>query len=354
MTKSEFIKYLSGFDLTLKRIENILSAMEEDFSFDKLKSLSLTSIVGEDLSLKLKNCAFEDYFEDYLEKLESKNIKLITIEDEAYPEKLRRIDDAPIFLFCKGDLSLLKEKSIAIIGSRSPSNYGRIVTERFAGELAKNGVVVVSGLAYRVDGISHRKTLDEHGKTIAVLGGGFDKIYPAEHTNMANEIVINGLLVSEYRPEVSATKYTFPQRNRIVAGLSDGVLITEASAKSGTIITKDFAIDNGIVVYAVPGNITSDKSQVPNEIIATMQGTCVLSAEEILKDLGLDKKSNKRFIQLGSDEAIIVELLSSGEKDIEFLSENVDFDIKKLNSLLTTLEIKSIIKRMPGGFYSLG
>ena len=161
MTKREFIKYLSGFDITLKRIENILSYMEEDFSFDKLKSLPLIKIVGEELAFELKNNAFDDYFEDYLEKLESKGIKLITIEDEEYPEKLRRISDAPFFLFCKGDLSLLKEKSIAIIGSRSPSNYGRIVTERFAGDLAKSGVVIVSGLAYGVDGIAHRKTLDE-------------------------------------------------------------------------------------------------------------------------------------------------------------------------------------------------
>lgn len=354
MTKREFIKYLSGFDITLKRIENILSYMEEDFSFDKLKSLPLIKIVGEELAFELKNNAFDDYFEDYLEKLESKGIKLITIEDEEYPEKLRRISDAPFFLFCKGDLSLLKEKSIAIIGSRSPSNYGRIVTERFAGDLAKSGVVIVSGLAYGVDGIAHRKTLDEKGKTIAVLGGGFDKIYPAEHTNMAKEIAEKGLLISEYRPEVSATKFSFPQRNRIVAGLSDGVLITEASAKSGTIITKDFALDNGIIVYAVPGNITSEKSHVPNEIIATMQGSCAVCADDILKDLGLDKKTSKHFVQLMDEEAIIVELLSSGEKDIEYLSEKVDFDIKKLNSLLTTLEIKSIIKRMPGGFYTLG
>ena len=354
MTQSEFIKYLSAFDLTTKRIENLIDAMQGDFSFEKLKSLKLEGIVGEENANKLKTFAFEDFLDEYLENLAKKHILLVTIVDEEYPEKLLKLDEKPYFLFCKGDVSLLKEKSIAIVGTRSPSNYGTIVTERFAGELAKEGVVIVSGLAYGVDGIAHKKALDVGGKTIAVLGSGFDNIYPAIHTNLANEIAEKGLLLSEYRPEVTATRYTFPQRNRIVAGLSDGVLITEAGAKSGTLITKDFALDNGIIVYAVPGNITSDKSKGTNEIIATLQGTCALSSEEILKDLGIDKKKRKKSVQLGIEEAKIVELLSNGEKDIEFLTENVDFDIKKLNSLLTTLEIKSIIKRLPGGFYSLG
>ena len=354
MTQSEFIKYLSAFDLTTKRIENLIELMEGDFSFEKLKSLKLGQIVGDELAKNLKNCAFQDFLDDYLEKLEKKHIILLTICDSEFPDKLTKIEDAPMYIFCKGDISLLNKKAIAIVGTRSPSNYGRVVTERFAGELAKEGVVIVSGLAYGVDGISHRKALDVGGKTIAVLGSGFDHVYPAVNTNLAEEIAEKGLLISEYRPGVSATRYTFPRRNRIVAGLSDGVLITEAGKKSGTLITKDFAIENGIIVYAVPGNITSEKSYGTNEIIATLQGTCALSSEDILKDLGIDKSKRKKSLQLSIEEEKIVEILSNGERDIEFLSENVDFDIKKLNSLLTTLEIKSIIKRLPGGFYSLG
>jgi len=354
MTKSEFIKSLSMFDLTIKRIDTLLDHMEGEYSFEKLKSLNLVQLVGDKNAECIKELANDEIFNKYIESLEKQNVTLITREDQQFPEKLLNIEDAPYYIFCKGDLSLLKKPSISIVGSRAPSNYGRIITERFAEELARAGVVIVSGLAYGVDGIAHRKTLEMGGKTIAVLGCGFNNIYPAIHTNMAEEIAKKGLLISEYRPKVKATRYTFPQRNRLVAGLSDGLLITEAGAKSGTLITKDFAIDNGITVYAVPGNITSDKSEGTNEIIASMQAVCTLSPKDILKDLGIDSAYKKKSIQLSLEEAKIVELLSSGEKDIEYLTENVDFDIKKLNSLLTTLEIKSIIKRMPGGNYTLG
>lgn len=355
MTKRDFIKFLSAFDITNKRIETLLDAMEGDFSFEKLSSLNLKSLVGDKLARELFENCDQEYFDMYLEKLESKNVGVLTREDSEFPTKLKNIDEPPFFLFYKGDLSLLKEPAIAIVGTRSPSNYGRIVTERFAETLARSSVVIVSGLAYGVDSIAHRKALDVNGKTIAVFGSGFDNVYPAAHTNLANEIAEKGLLLSEYRPEVEPSKYTFPKRNRLVAGLSDGVLITEAGRKSGTMITKDCALDNGIAIYAVPGNITSEKSEGTNEIISTMQAVCTLSPQEILRDLGIDGiKQKKKIVQLSIEESKIIELLSNGEKDIEFLSENVDFDIKKLNTLLTTLEIKSIIRRMPGGFYTLG
>lgn len=352
MTKKDFIKFLSYFDLTHKRIENILSNMEEDFSFEKFASLDLKTLVGQH-NEQILSCANSEFFESYLKELGNKGVNIIVRGDEFYPEKLERIDTPPYYLFCKGDLNLLKEKSIAIIGTRSPSNYGRIVTERFAGELAEAGVVIISGLAYGVDGISHKRALEVKGKTIAVLGSGFDNIYPASHTNLANDIIENGLLISEYKPSTTPTKFNFPQRNRIVAGLSDGVLITEAGEKSGTMITKDFAIDSGITVFAVPGNVTSEKSKGTNEIIASMQGICALDTNVIFEEIGVTKNKKKKVLQLSMEESKILELLSDGEKDIEFLSENVNFDIKMLNSLLTTLEIKSIIKKMPGGFYAV-
>lgn len=355
MTKRDFIKFLSAFDLSHKKMETLLEEMEGDFSFEKLNSLPLKAIVGEKLAKELFQNGDQEFFEMYQEELKQKYVGILTREDKEFPAKLLNIDEPPFYLFYKGDLSLLSIPAISIVGTRSPSNYGRIITDKFAESLARAGVVIVSGLAYGVDSISHRKALDVGGKTIAVLGSGFDKIYPAAHTNMANEIGEKGLLLSEYRPCVEPSRYTFPRRNRLVAGLSDGVLITEAGIKSGTMITKDCALDYGVTVYAVPGNITSEKSEGTNELISTMQAVCTLSPKDILKDLGLDEvRQKKKSIQLSMEESQILSLLSSGEKDIEFLSENVDFDIKKLNSLLTTLEIKSIIRRMPGGFYTLG
>lgn len=340
--------------MTITRIKNLLSQMEGDYSFDKLKSLDLNGVLGKENAEKVIEKANDGLLQNYLDSLEEKGVEIVTRESEFFPQKLLRVESAPYYLFCKGNLDLLQKPCVSIVGTRTPTNYGRIVTEKFAGELSEAGVVIVSGLAYGVDGIAHRKALDTKGKTIAVLGGGFEHIYPSVHTNLAREIAEVGLLVSEYSPSYLPSKFTFPQRNRIVAGLSDGVLITEAGEKSGTLITKDFAIDSGITVYAVPGNITSDASKGTNSIIATMQGVCTLSAKDILKDLGITETKKRKIVQLSIEEEKIVGLLTNGEKDIEFLSENVDFDIKKLNSLLTTLEIKSIIKKMPGGFYALG
>ena len=264
MTRQDFLTFISSFDLPYKKLHSLFEYFcEEIFSFDITNDKKFVDIVGETSAKQIEKKANEKYLEKYKDKLFESKVKLLSFEDSGYPSKLKNLEDAPYFLFCKGDLSLLEKKSVAIVGTRMPSAYGKLVTENFAKEIAKSGVVVISGLAYGVDSISHRATLDVCGKTIAVLGGGFDKIYPSEHTDLAKKIEENGLLISEYSPSFVATRYSFPQRNRIVAGLSDGVLITEAGAKSGTIITKDFALDNGITVYAVPGNITSEKSACP-------------------------------------------------------------------------------------------
>lgn len=354
MTRKEFLMFVSSFDLSCKKLHNLFEFFDQDdFSFDILNDKDFVEIVGKDhieQMLENANISYIAKFENHL--LENK-IKLISFEDEYYPSKLLNIEDAPYFLFCKGNLNLFNSKAIAIIGTRSPTSYGKIVTEKFAKELAENGVTVISGLAYGIDSISHRAALETGGKTIAVLGGGFDKIYPSEHTDLAKEIAEKGLLVTEYSPKVLPTRFTFPQRNRIVAGLSDGVLITEAGEKSGTIITKDYALDNGITIYAVPGNVTSEKSRCPNKIILHGQGLCVLSPKDILNDLGVDKTAKKKIVQLSLEEQKIVDLLEDGEKDIEFLCEKTRFDIKNLNSLLVSLEIRDIIEKVTGEKYIL-
>lgn len=354
MTRKEFLTFVASFDLSYKKLHKLFEFFtQEDFSFDILKSPDFVSIVGKEQTDEMLKNANMSYIEKFENKLIEDKIRLVSFEDENYPKNLLNIEDAPYFLFCKGDLGLLNTKSIAIIGTRTPTGYGKIVTEKFAKELAQNGVTIISGLAYGIDSISHRAALEVGGKTIAVLGGGFDKIYPSEHTDLAREIAEKGLLVSEYSPKVLPTRFTFPHRNRIVAGLSDGVLITEAGEKSGTIITKDYALDNGITVYAVPGNITSEKSKCPNNIILHSQGYCVLSAKDILDDIGIGFQKSKKVIQLSIDEQKIVDLLEDGEKDIEFLSEKTKMNIKNLNSLLVNLEIRDIIKKITGEKYML-
>ena len=292
---------------------------------------------------------------NYFTNLKNQDITVLTKLDDEYPEKLKCLPDAPFFLFCKGDLSLLTKPSIAVVGTRKPSSYGKMVTSKIVGDLALAGITIISGLAYGLDSVAHRRTLELGGKTIAVLGSGFNNIYPTDHLALANEIAQRGLLVSEYPPSKSATKYTFPQRNRIISGLSDGVLITEASFKSGTIHTKDFALEQGKNIYAVPGNIDSTLSQLTNNVIKSGQGMLVESAKDILDDFDLKEIDEKKKYDynFSIDEQIIVNILSSGAKEFDQIVKESGINTNLVNTYLTTLEISGIISRLPGNFVTL-
>lgn len=352
MNKTDFLKFLSAFEISTAKIERILQEMGDTYTFERfVNSEAIKKILDNDFS-KIAKRANDKFMEDYSNYLLNKNVKLVTCENENFPKKLLQIENHPFYLFYLGDLNLLNQKCVAIVGTRSPSSYGITVTERFSGEIAEAGGVIVSGLAYGVDSIAHRKALAVGGKTIAVLAGGFDHIYPQEHFSLFKEIAQKGLVISEHRPDVIALKYHFPQRNRIVAGISDALLITEAGKKSGTTITKDFALDYGVPIYAVPGNINSVKSEGTNSLIATMQGICALNTSDIINDLGLSVKK-RASVQLSLQEHEILKALKNGDLTIDQICDKTKLNINSLNSLLTTLEIKGIIKRLPGGFYSL-
>lgn len=353
--KRKFLIFLSQFDFTYSKFKQIVDFMEEPLS---IKSFCKTKfdekILSHEMFERMKSKCEEQRLENYIHNLENEDVFVLTELDEDYPDKLRDLLDKPFFLFGKGDKSLLNKPSLSVVGSRKPTSYGRMVTTKIVREMAEQGVVIISGLAYGVDSIAHRTCLNANGKTIAVLGSGFKEIYPSEHQSLADEIALKGLLLSEYPPEKRATKYTFPQRNRIIAGLSDGVLITEAGYRSGTIHTKDFALDYGKNIYAIPGNIDSELSSLPNDIIKSGQGQCVLSSQDILQDYDLSRKSSpQKAVELSFEEQSIVSFLEDGMKDIEFLSKNCNLSTNLLNSYLTTLEIRGIINRLPGGFVSL-
>ncbi len=192
----------------------------------------------------------------------------IDINSKYYPEKLKVIDSSPKELFCIGNLELMKMKSIAIIGSRDYSDYGKRVAKDFAYNLAENDICIISGLARGIDSFAHEACLSAEGKTIAVLGSGLDIIYPKENIGLFNKIILNGgLVISEYPLGTKPQKQHFPARNRIISGLSDGVLVIEAKEKSGTNITVDFALEQGKDVFVVPGNIYSKTSNGTNFLI---------------------------------------------------------------------------------------
>lgn len=336
-----------------KKQELMLECLE-DFSIDAVLKGAALEYISTDEYHRLVSSYDKQTFESALENMQNNNIKILTIFSSEYPQRLINLSDRPLILYAKGDLSLIGQTAVAIVGTRMPTNYGKLVTDKIAGELAQSGVVIISGLCYGVDEIAHRKTLEVGGKTIAVVGSGFQNIYPAINTSLANEIAEKGLLLSEYYPSFRAKKYTFPLRNRIVAGLSDGVLITEAGIKSGTLHTKEYALEYGKDVFAVPGNINSPKSELPNQIIKTAQGECVLCAQDILDYYGIKKDEKvKKAVELNIDEQTIINLLENGEQDFEFLAIKSKIPVNILNSYLTTLEIRGLIRRLPGKVYAL-
>ncbi|MEG1499650.1 MAG: DNA-processing protein DprA [Clostridia bacterium] len=297
----------------------------------------------------------DEFLKNYILRLEQMDVKIITIFSKGYPEKLKEVDSPPYILFCKGDTSLLNSDSIAIVGTRQPTTYGRGVTANFSKCLAENGFTIVSGLAYGVDTIAHESALEVDGKTIAVLAGGFNYIYPASNSNLSETISKKGLLVSEYKPSTQPSTYTFPIRNRIIAGLCKGTLITEAGERSGSLHTKEYALECGRDIFVVPGNINSSASAGTNRLIKSCQSACVTSFEDILSYYGKEKidKQKKEIKQLSFDEDLIFGLLKDRDMTFEEICEKTSIETKKVNSYLTTLQIRGIIRKSQGNIFSI-
>ncbi len=230
----------------------------------------------------------KDFFQKDLEFLErTSSVEVVTYWDEDFPELLREIPDPPLVLFCMGARKdLLGSPSLAVVGTRRPSHYGRVMAERVGRALAGAGWTVVSGGAYGIDSVVHRAVLEAGGGAVVVLGSGLAKLYPAGNKRLFREVMEQGLLVSEYLPFTSPAKYTFPQRNRIVSGLSSAVIVVEAGERSGALITARLAVEQGRDVYAFPGPVDSVTSLGCNRLIS--QGAIpVLSVDWLVEELGL-------------------------------------------------------------------
>ncbi|MBQ3495041.1 MAG: DNA-processing protein DprA [Clostridia bacterium] len=343
--------FLSYLELSYKRNQEILNYFE---TFENLKqNYSNEKQFLDSAYQKIEENIDKFNFDNFQKYCDNKKVIVLTQDSDDYPQSLFSLSQPPLILYAKGDISLLKSKCFAIVGSRSVSFYGKDVTTKFAKGLSDCGFTIVSGLATGVDKIAHETTLESNGKTIAVLGGGFEHMYPAANIQLSEKISQNGLLVTEYFPTTIPTAYSFPARNRIIAGLSKGVLITEAGAKSGALHTRDFAIEIGVDVFAVPGNITSSKSEGTNATIKSCQGACVTCLEDILNCYGIDKKVEKiKKVQLSFDEQIIFDMLADGDKTFEYIQEKTKMSTQNLNTCLTTMQIRGIIKKLPGNSYS--
>lgn len=297
----------------------------------------------------------EDFADQIIEKLNSLNISGTTIESVDYPKSLRNIDTPPFVLYYKGNPKLMREDCFGIVGTRHITSYGKMATEKFCHGLVDAGYVIVSGLASGVDTCAHQNALNFHGQTIAVLAGGVDEIYPATNTALAGKIVESGgLVLSEVRPLRRAESYMFPIRNRIIAGLSSGILVVEAGEKSGALHTKNYALDYGKDVFAVPGSVFSIASLGTNRMISNGQAKAVCDIRDIIGDRRLRPIAPQTASEnVSLEENMVLELLKSGEKTFQELVDLSHIETKRLNSLLTMLAIRGIIKKLAGNVYFL-
>ena len=292
--------------------------------------------------------------EKVLSQMGKYGVTAVTCFSATFPQSLANIPDPPYVLFCRGNVGLLSTRCLGVVGTRKVSAYGKRVATDFSAVLSEK-FTVVSGLAYGVDAIAHESTLKQNGKTIAVLGGGLVHVYPSANQDLAERIVQSGgLLVSEYGMFADPRPYRFPHRNRLVSGLSLGLLVCQAPPKSGTAGTVECALEQGRDVFAVPGEIYDFGFQGNNSLIKSMQGVCVTNPREILEFYHLDepeKRVNERCYQLNMDEQMVVEALSEGQLTFDKLVEKTKISPSDLNFLLANLEIKSIIARLPGNLY---
>ncbi len=292
--------------------------------------------------------------EQIWDALEKQGIQVLTWQDEAYPGRLKEIDQPPPVLYMKGSLLKQDELAVAVVGTRRVSMYGRQVAQEIAAGLAQNGITVVSGLARGVDAIAHTAALEHGGRTLAILGCGVDRVYPPEHRSLSQRIVQQGALLSDYPPGTGPDAVNFPPRNRIISGLSLAVVIVEAGEKSGALITASFAADQGRDVFAVPGSIHAPQSVGTNRLIQKGAYPFV-SVEDLLETMDIMMVSRKtdarRTIPTDATEGKILRCLSDQPLHIDELSRLVELPVAQVSSTLTILELKGFARSLGGMNY---
>jgi DNA processing protein len=296
-----------------------------------------------------------------IDNAEKNRVKLITIHDSAYPEGLKHIHNAPLVLYVKGALTDADKFAVAIVGSRTSTNYGIQIAESMSHKLTLSGLTVVSGMARGIDTASHKGAIKAGGRTVAVLGSGIDVPYPARNRGLMKEIESSGAVISEFPLGTLPNKENFPKRNRIISALSFGVIVIEATLDSGSLITVGYALEQGKEVFAVPGNITSKNSKGTNDLIKK-GAKLVESAEEVIAELRPQLKgvlmedrlnSVKTLPTMNDDEKVIFSCLSNEPKHIDSIIREMNIATGRALSLLLNLELKGIVKQIEGKHFSL-
>ena len=293
--------------------------------------------------------------EQEMERLEQAGVRAVTWHDEGYPPPLREIYDLPPVLFIKGSLAPEDQRSVAVVGTRRATAYGREVATHLTSDLARHGITIVSGLARGIDSVAHRAALDAGGRTIAILAGGLDRIYPPEHTGLAQQIIEQGALISEYHLGVRPEATHFPRRNRLLSGMTLGTLVIEAPEGSGAIWTVRHALEQDREVFCVPGSILSPASRATNALI--QEGAkLVMDFKDVLEELNLSVVTQQMpmpglLVPEDDMEAALLKCLTFEPLHIDDVQRRSGLPISTVSGTLAVMEIKGLVRRMEGMNY---
>lgn len=338
-----------------QRIRNLIARFKNPDAVLRASPRELVEIEGIDktLAYQIKNKSDPQFAAKQMQMMKKVNARLISFWDKNYPSMLKNIFDPPVLLFVRGQIEPLQIPGLAIVGTRNPSAYGKVITEKFSREIASQGVIITSGLARGVDTIAHRSTVACGGKTVAVVGTGVDVFYPFENKELATQIIASGALISEFPMGDKPDAPHFPRRNRIISGMSQATLVIEAGKGSGALITADFALEQGKDIFAVPGNISSPKSFGTNRLI--QDGAAIaLCPDDILNTLNIDPTQKTPLTPatpippLSKDENQILKILSNEPMHIDLIAKKTDTSTSHSLSVLLSLELKNLVRQMAG------
>ncbi|MDO8885370.1 DNA-processing protein DprA [Candidatus Oleimmundimicrobium sp.] len=346
------LKLMPVLDSRVSKVIDYFGTAEEVWS---AKSSDFLKIEG--INLKVAEAIIKERAEVDLDfwwqKYKNLGIDILTIFDKDYPALLKEIHSPPPVLFFKGNLIKSYSQAVAVVGSRRASAYGRAFAEELASNLSEMGITVVSGVARGIDSAAHRGALRGKGSTIGVLGCGLDVVYPSENKLIYEAISKQGSLISEYRIKTKPLKWNFPARNRIISGLTRGIVVVEASEKSGALITADFALEQGREVFAVPGNPKNNLARGPHKLLKS--GACLIeSAEDIVEALGLNyvlTPKTKSVKELSEKEEKVLGYIGWDLKHIDEITRELGLSSSEAAIALTTLEIKGFVKHDIGKNY---
>jgi len=346
----DFVDILSVPKMTETRLYRLLEKFHNPAAIKRAPAADLTAVVGEEIAALIRGFKVDGQVLKKYERMDELSIRAIPYYDPAYPSWLRQVDHFPTVLFVRGSIQPADESAIGIIGTRGATVYGKDVAERFAAEFAGAGVTVVSGMARGIDTAAHWGALRKGGRTIAVLGCGLDIVYPPENRELMNEIIKRGAVVSEFNIGTQPLAQNFPQRNRIISGLSRAIVAIEAKEKSGVMNTVGWAASQGREVFAIPGNIYARTSTGTNRLIKD-GAIPVTAAGEVLEALGVKHARQERplrEIALNPEEKNIWDILSCDPVYLDELAERSNRPTSEILKTLLSLEIKGVIRQLPG------